>query len=51
MFTGCYDKLFDLIMNNEFVISFITVLMLFQAGMIFFTLWIICTMGNKIDIV
>ncbi|BFY98718.1 hypothetical protein BsWGS_01758 [Bradybaena similaris] len=49
--TGCYDKLFDLVITNSFVISIIAILLAFQFVMIFFTIWILCTMDNKIDII
>jgi len=49
--TGCYDKLFDLIVNNAFVITSIAVMLAFQFTLIFFTVWILCTMDNKIDII
>jgi len=48
---GCYDKLFDLIVDNAFVITTFAVLLVFQFVMIFFSVWIICTMDNKVDII
>ncbi|CAG5121857.1 unnamed protein product [Candidula unifasciata] len=51
MNTGCYDKLFDLIVSNSFVITIIAFLFAFQFIVIFFTIWILCTMDNKIDII
>ncbi|XP_012946338.1 tetraspanin-9 [Aplysia californica] len=49
--TGCYDKLFDLIVENAFVITAIAVMLALQFILIFFTIWILCTMDNKIDII
>jgi hypothetical protein len=46
--TGCYDKLFDMVVKNAFVISIIAILLAFQFIMVFITIWILCTMDNKI---
>jgi len=48
---GCYDKLFDLIVENAFVITAFAILLAFQFVMIFFSIWIMCTMDNKVDII
>ncbi|GFS03429.1 tetraspanin [Elysia marginata] len=51
MEVGCYDKLYDLIMGHALVITVIVLLLAFQFVMLFFSIWILCTMDNKIDII
>ncbi|RUS75366.1 hypothetical protein EGW08_016856 [Elysia chlorotica] len=51
MEVGCYDKLYDLIMDHALVITIIILLLAFQFVMLFFAIWILCTMDNKIDII
>lgn len=49
--TGCYDKLFDLLTENTYVKIAFGLMLGFQFVLIFFTIWILCTMDNKIDII
>ncbi|GFO24657.1 tetraspanin [Plakobranchus ocellatus] len=48
---GCYDKLYNLIMDHALVITIIVLILAFQFVMLFFAIWILCTMDNKIDII
>lgn len=51
MEVGCYDKLYDLIIDHALVVTIIVLLLAFQFVMLFFAIWILCTMDNKIDII
>ena len=45
--TGCYDKLFDLVMNNEVVLVMFVSLFALQFSMAFFSIWVVCKMGDR----
>ena len=45
--TGCYDKLFDLIMANDIVLIMFISLFALQFAMAFFSIWVVCKLDDR----